>query len=281
MGHLITLQQVTNILLTCAKVLDSFFIFALGSIIGSFVNVIVGRFPKRQDLVFTPSNCPRCHRAIPWWFNVPVLGWFFTKKRCKQCEVQISWQYPLVEFGFGLLFWGILQNGQEIFRLALLLVFSIWIVLALVDAETERLYDILVFPLIWFSLLFSFVFPEHYGSRYSSVLGAVLCMGIAWMIARLGRLLWGRQAFGDGDIKLAAALGAILGPLLGVLVFPLAFVFGGAWGAWKIAIKEIRRKDPVPFGPALVAAAMLLALSVSGNSWAKKVVDMVCPWLSE
>ena len=68
-----------------------------GAAIGSFLNVVIYRLPRGESLLYPPSRCPACGRAIRWYDNVPVFGWLILKGRCRDCAAPISARYPLVE----------------------------------------------------------------------------------------------------------------------------------------------------------------------------------------
>ena len=86
-------------------------LFVLGSVIGSFLNVCVHRFPKHERLKdqlrsiwWPPSHCPRCKSSIHKRDNIPILGWILLKGRCRTCALPISARYPIIEFLNGTLF---------------------------------------------------------------------------------------------------------------------------------------------------------------------------------
>jgi leader peptidase (prepilin peptidase)/N-methyltransferase len=81
--------------------------FALGGTIGSFLNVVVYRLPRRQSLSDPPSRCPKCEHPIRWHDNVPVLGWLLLGGRCRDCRASISPRYPAVEATVAILFLGL------------------------------------------------------------------------------------------------------------------------------------------------------------------------------
>ena len=75
--------------------------FLLGSIAGSFLNVVAHRVPLGQTVVHGRSHCPACGATIRPWHNVPVLGWLALRGRCRDCGAAISARYPLVEAACG------------------------------------------------------------------------------------------------------------------------------------------------------------------------------------
>lgn len=80
------------------------FMVAFGCICGSFINVLVYRLPRGENVVTPPSACPACGTRLTWRENFPVLGWLWLGGRCRFCLSPISPQYPLVELCVGLLF---------------------------------------------------------------------------------------------------------------------------------------------------------------------------------
>ncbi|MBI4308849.1 MAG: prepilin peptidase [Candidatus Omnitrophica bacterium] len=87
-----------------------FFMFALGAIIGSFLNVCIVRFPQEKSVVFPGSHCGHCGVSIAWHDNVPLLSWLILKGRCRRCKARISFRYWLVEFLTALVFVGFYQK---------------------------------------------------------------------------------------------------------------------------------------------------------------------------
>jgi leader peptidase (prepilin peptidase)/N-methyltransferase len=73
------------------------FFFALGSCIGSFLNVVVWRLPRGESLVTPPSHCPKCGNRLKWYDNIPVFGWIKLRGKCRFCGLPISPRYPIVE----------------------------------------------------------------------------------------------------------------------------------------------------------------------------------------
>ena len=79
----------------------------VGACVGSFLNVLVYRLPRRKSLVHPPSHCPACGHLIRWYDNVPVFGWLKLRGKCRDCKLPISVRYPCVEGFCGILFGGV------------------------------------------------------------------------------------------------------------------------------------------------------------------------------
>jgi leader peptidase (prepilin peptidase)/N-methyltransferase len=255
---LLDLTQVINNLLTYPVNIHLIIFFLLGSALGSFSGVVVARFPKRQDLVYTPSNCPCCHRPIPFWLNIPVLGWFMAGGRCRTCRIRISPAYPLLETAFGMLYLGqAFFFGWGPLSLTYLAFFSLLCLLAMLDQETHRLYDVFTLPMIVAGVLVSAFFPALLGGLWGSALGALVCGGLLAAVAWLGSLAYGREAMGWGDVKLMAAMGGFLGLRHGLEALLLASLIGGLAGAMVLLLRRGKGQDALPFGPCLAAGGIL------------------------
>lgn len=255
----------------------------LGLFIGSFINLVVHRLPKKMErewaqdardlLGVAPqsttilsdhgvvtgsmsgrSACPHCKTQIKNLLLTPVLGWFFTKGRCSNCGVGISKRYPIIEaftsFIFALVAWRI---GPHPMVYALAGLMAALIALALIDADTMLLPDIIVLPLMWSGILLA---ASGYGfiSLRDSVFGAAVGYMALWLICEGFRLATGRVGLGNGDMKLLAAGGAWLGWIALIDVVLMSSIVGAAFGIFKILSKKMDRGAVMPFGPYLALA---------------------------
>ncbi|NKI73130.1 prepilin peptidase [Dickeya sp. CFBP 2040] len=265
-----------------------FALFVLGLIIGSFLNVVIHRLPvmlergwqqearmhlglptgepsARYDLIWPLSSCPHCHQQLRVRDNIPLLSWIGLRGRAHCCGGAVSWRYPLIELLSGLLFLlaGVLwQPGMAL--LGALLCFGTLLALAVIDARTQLLPDVMTLPLLWCGLLFNlsdtFVPLEH------AVIGAMVGYVSLWLIYWAFRLLSGREALGYGDFKLLAALGAWLGwQALPNLVLIASLTGLVATLLWR-RIQRISMQQPLAFGPWLaVSGAIGLVFNVLGG----------------
>src|SRR5688572_13625783 len=90
--------------------LFAFSVFAIGAILGSFLNVVIHRYPREESIVFPPSRCPHCGTQIKPYDNVPVLAWLWLRGKCRACRAPIDARYPLVELANALFYVAVFQR---------------------------------------------------------------------------------------------------------------------------------------------------------------------------
>jgi leader peptidase (prepilin peptidase) / N-methyltransferase len=242
----------------------------LGLIAGSFLNVVAYRVPRGLSVVRPRSACPGCGHEIRSRDNVPVLSWLLLRGRCRDCGSGISLRYPLVEAGTALAF-----------ALVALLLGPSWslpgywwaagvaIALTLTDLDVRRIPDRILAPglVVTAVLLAAGAFAD--GAPMALVRG--LAGGAAYFALLLVIALAARGGFGFGDVKLGALLGLVLAyrswGVLAVGVFA-AFAIGGVVALALLVTRRAKRKDAIPFGPAMVAgAAVALAWGEAITRW--------------
>ncbi|KAB2653147.1 MAG: prepilin peptidase, partial [Verrucomicrobia bacterium] len=121
----------------------SMVLFALGSMVGSFLNVCIHRLPRGESVISPPSHCPHCEYRIPWFLNLPIFTWIWVRGRCNNCKNPISIRYLLVEVLTGLLFLGAwLRYGNIYWQVAIVMS----VVLAGLVAATFIDYEHYIIP---------------------------------------------------------------------------------------------------------------------------------------
>lgn len=236
--------------------------FVLGLVFGSFANVVIARIPAKRSIASPPSACPACSAPIAARDNIPVVSWLLLRGRCRQCAAPISARYPLVELGTAVAFAAVgARFGLDWVLPAYLLFAWTLLVVAVIDAETRKIPNRLTYPLTP-ALAVLFVVAALLNGQPWSALRAVLG-GLAAFAALLALALISPRGMGMGDVKLAAFIGLGLGylgwsyVLLGVFG---SFVLGGVVAMALLAVRLRGRKDLLPFGPYLAAAALLAVL---------------------
>ncbi|MGO4783455.1 prepilin peptidase [Cryobacterium sp. W22_MBD10_FK3] len=248
-----------------------------GALIGSFLNVVAYRVPKRISVVSPPSACTQCGVRIKGYDNIPVLSWCLLRGKCRNCKSAISVRYPLIELGTAIFFalvasWvfsgGISMRWRETLTvgivataavlLAYLYLAAISVALTVIDIETHTLPNSIVVPAYPVSVVL-LTAAGFLGGEPGRVLGA-LVGGIAMFGMYLLLALASRGGMGLGDVKLAGVLGLYLGWLgwgpLAVGAFG-AFLLGGLFSVMLIITRRANRKSGIPFGPWMLAGAWL------------------------
>ncbi|HEU5110610.1 MAG TPA: prepilin peptidase [Micromonosporaceae bacterium] len=234
----------------------------LGLVVGSFLNVVIHRVPRDESLLRPASRCPRCRTPIRPWHNVPVLSWLALRGRCAGCRTPISPRYPLVELGTAALFVAVAARfGLTAALPAYLYLAAVGVALAMIDLDVLRLPDRIVLPsyAIGGVLLLA---PLAVERDLAAALRAVAAAAALWVFY-FALAFFGGMGF--GDVKLAGLLGLYLGWLGwgSVLVGTFAaFLLGGVVGIGLMLARRAGRRTAIPFGPAMLAGA-LLALFVA------------------
>ncbi len=237
------------------------FVFILGSIVGSFLNVCIWRLPKEESVVTPRSHCVNCRKPIYWYDNVPFLSYVFLGGKCRFCKAKISFRYFLVELlTAGMFVWFFSVFGISVKFFVYTALCCGLIVATFVDFKYQIIPDEITLGGLIVGLLVSVVFPGLHGvsSHWNSLLislGGMLAGGLSiYLIGLLGAAVFKKEAMGGGDVKLMAMIGSFIGWKLVLLVFFLAPFFGSAVG---IILKLKYKVEHIPYGPYLSLATLI------------------------
>jgi leader peptidase (prepilin peptidase)/N-methyltransferase len=234
----------------------SVFIFIIGTIIGSFLNVCIYRIPRKESIVFPSSHCPNCSTPLKWYELVPVFSFLVQGGKCRYCREKISLQYPLIELLNGFLYILVYQNfGLSIDLIFYCSIISILVIISVIDYYTQTIPDSLVLVLLIISIIHKITLYLLYGTSpqiLNSSLGLLISGGLFLLVAIISK-----GGMGGGDIKLIAVLGFILGFRRIFLNIFISFVIGAIISIFLLAFKVKNRKDPIPFGPFLCIAFVI------------------------
>jgi leader peptidase (prepilin peptidase)/N-methyltransferase len=233
--------------------LTSIFLFLLGTVLGSFLNVVIYRLPRGESILAPSSHCPRCGRKLTPWENIPLLSYLLLGGKCRTCKVWISPRYPVVEFlmGISLPIHHSLWGFSPLF-FAYSVFFALLLLIIFIDLDHLRIPDPLTLGGILLGLLFALISGalSPLKSLFGVLLGASTLLFVRW----LGTLIFKKEAMGLGDVKFLAMVGAFLGPL-GALFTLFA---GSLWGTLMVPIlnKKHKERSVLPFGPYLSLGAL-------------------------
>lgn len=237
-----------------------------GLIIGSFLNVVIYRIPRGENISFPPSHCGSCDEKIYWYDNIPVFSYLVLRGKCRRCGAHISLQYPLVEALNAIVYLILFKRfNLTIDFIAYALIMSALMVVFFIDLKHMIIPDGLIVTIVIFEILHKAGLYFTGGEVYlkSSILGALLS-GLLF----LAIVLLSRGGMGDGDITLIASLGFILGVKLIFLNIFLSFLLGAIVSLLLLGFKIKTRKDPIPFGPFIIVAFFIVIL------YGQEIIDL-------
>jgi prepilin signal peptidase PulO-like enzyme (type II secretory pathway) len=252
------------------EIVLGFFFFIFGTLIGSFLNVVILRYNTGKNLSGR-SRCQSCGKILSSTELFPVFSFLFQKGVCKGCGSKISIQYPIVEFSTGILFLLVFLTytsvPQAIFSL---IIVSILIIITAYDIKHEIIPNSFVYIFIGMSLFSMFFNMETFYYSTPSALdlfaGPALAIPI-WLLWLFSNGKW----IGLGDAKIFLGVGWFLGIFAGVTAFFLSFWIGAIVGILlvfiskflrikklNLGVKELTIKDGIPFAPFIIASFLLV-----------------------
>ncbi|MFT4629249.1 MAG: leader peptidase (prepilin peptidase)/N-methyltransferase [Cryomorphaceae bacterium] len=248
----------------------------LGLMVGSFLNVVIFRFPKILAFQWTQqshewinkepytaqtpptlskpaSHCGNCKAPIKPWQNIPLLSYLALRGKCASCKTHISLRYPFVELLTAVLTAYVVHHfgftPQACFAMVLTWVL---ITLTFIDFDHQLLPDDIVLPTMWLGLGLSLW--GVYTSPQGSILGAIVGYLCFWLVFHVFRILTGKEGMGHGDFKLMALLGAWLGWQYLPQIVLVSTLLGSVIGIFLMVLRKAKSDLAIPFGPYIAFA---------------------------
>ncbi len=220
-----------------------------GLIVGSFLNVVIYRVPRKESIVTPRSHCPSCNALIKEYDNIPVFSWLVLKGKCRHCGEAISPRYLFVELATAALFAGLAARlGYNWELSAFLVLFAGLLALACIDLELLLLPRSVVYPVLLLVAGLLIVAAAVSGD-WHRLLVAAIC-SVAWYVLFFLINLISPRILGFGDVRLALLLGLGLGWFgwrFVVIGFFAANVIGAVIGLTLIATKRMSHDQPIPY----------------------------------
>lgn len=272
--------------------------FIFGAVLGSFINVCAHRIPLGKSIVLPPSSCPHCQNLIPWHQNLPLLTWILQVGKAKCCSFKIPPRYFLVELVTAIIFSFFCYQAASSGTWAMSLVGCIFsflmITVVVIDLETMTIPDRFSIGGALLGLILSTLIPSIHSlegtgtemrmsSFFTSITGLLIGSSILYWIGAIGYRIFGREALGEGDVKLLGCIGAFCGwkgavfsifggAMLGCLLMLPLMAYGkirNFYGNRAGNNQNLQWGQEIPFGPYLACAALLywVGLDALAEDW--------------
>lgn len=243
-----------------------------GLIVGSFLNALIYRLPRGINIAFPRSSCTSCQKIIYWYENIPIISFLFLRGKCSKCGSKISWEYPFIELICGICAALIapkdFEPGSLINFFFFFSVFCAFLVHFIVDLKHQILPDSINIYLA--ALFFLVSFTTNSWTHW--LIGGALGLGFPLLVSWIFYLMRGQVGLGGGDIKLYAALGIYLGPIGIMQNIFLSCFLGSIVGITMIALKILKRDNPIPFGPFIIIVG---AFQIFAEEWFKHLIAYI------
>ncbi len=229
-------------------------IFLIGTILGSFYNVVAERITNKKSIIHPPSHCPNCNHVLKSWELIPIFSFLLQKGKCSSCKIKLSWFYPFSEFMTGVLF----VICYLVFGLSLELIIALTFISVLVIIVLSDFYYMIIEDcvLIFFgiALIVEYLFIYGLDITLTALLNGVLSFIVMLLLKLGGDFLFKKESLGGGDIKLMLLIGFIIGLEGSVLT-----IFLSAFLALPVALTVMKKENhEIPYGPFLALAAIII-----------------------
>ena len=249
--------------------------FLIGSCIGSFLNVVVYRFPNNFSIVKPRSFCPKCKTKLSWRENIPFISWLIQKGRCINCNTSISIRYPLVELITAILFVVFVNSSPSLYSSSSNLFFNIFfswlylsllICIALIDIDSFWIPQGLI-NFGFFTGLLGLIFIGLFNNEFidlNLVVKGLSSSAISYFIFESlrysAKYILRKDAIGKGDSKLVAMLALWLGPVGILFAVGLSYIFAAIYCIIGLFINRVKFKEVIPFAPFLSLGGLFMWL---------------------
>ena len=241
-------------------IIIAIYIFIIGTIMGSFFNVVAHRLSNNESIIKPGSHCEKCNHLLKWYELIPIISFLIQGGRCRQCHTKLSWWYPLIEIITGLFYlFSYLYFGLSYDFFISLVISSVLVITCITDFNYLIILDE---PLIVGSILIIIIKFLQGGiiDTLIAILSGLLLFFFMLLVKILGDKAFKRESLGGGDIKLSFFIGLSLGyklafvnlVLASLLTLPIAFYY------------LVKYKDrEVPFGPFLIISNFIIFVFAS------------------
>ncbi len=232
-------------------------VFLFGIVIGSFLNVVIYRVPKNENIVVVNSHCMNCGYELSWYDLIPIFSWMALRGKCRVCGDKISVQYPLIEALNGVLYMMVFHHfGLSIESLLYCLMFSALLALSVIDFRTYEIPVGFNYFILTLGLIRLVTDLQNWTTYVIGFLAVSVLLYLVYIVTD-GR------GIGGGDVKLMATCGLLIGWKLIILSFLLGCILGSVIHIMRMRVTK--EGHVLAMGPYLSLGVALAVLY--GEKW--------------
>lgn len=260
--------------------LTYFFVFYLGTIFGSFLNVFTAEIEdniferKNKKTLFQRLNrrsqCPKCKHKLSAIELFPIFSYILLWGKCLKCKNKISLKYLFAEIfaavSFVLMFYFLLQKYESFLNFHLWIEFLFFVpvlsclfVIFFFDLKHKIIPLYSIYFLLFFGLFYTVFDFQNLSFDFKNTLNilknsASIALPI-WAIYFVSK----EKAMGGGDWKLVFALGLFFENIFQELMFLFGSFFIGAIASVLLLLvsKKYEFNSQVAFGPFIILSFIL------------------------
>ena len=232
--------------------------FIIGTIMGSFYNVLGLRIVKKESIVKPKSHCEKCGHVLSWYELIPIFSFIFLKGRCRNCKTKLSFLYPFSEFFCGLLFAISFYSFGFSPELIISITLSSLLIIVTVSDITYMIIPDRFIVISGVIILLTKLIFFGFNPFLTSLLNGLLAFGVMYLIMKLGDYIFKKETLGGADVKLMFVVGISLEPFLALLVIIIASMIALPISLFLL-VKE--KEHAIPFGPFILVGTMIVFLT--------------------
>jgi len=227
------------------------FLFAIGAIFGSFLNVVATRVATEREFLFSRSSCSSCGNILKPFQMIPIFSFLFLRGRCGFCKSEISKNHFLAEVGTGAVF--TLSYFLNLDFSGILIYFVVscfFIILFICDATEYMIPDKIAIPAIVCVGLIRFL-------ETKDILNIVIAgvAGAVWFLVQF--FISNGRWVGGGDIRIGVLMGVLTGFPMVFLALFLSYIFGAVIALYLMIFEGKNLKSKLPFATILLPCAFI------------------------
>lgn len=238
-------------------------IFVIGLCLGSFLNVVIDRWPEEKSVMKGRSHCDYCKKKLAPVDLIPLFSFLFLRGRCRYCQKKLSCQYPLVELMTGLLFviTYFFYSSNYLETVYYLILVCYMIVIFMIDLKLELVLEKVINSAIVLTFLYQLSKLEFLQLGVNLASGIFVALFFLLLIE-----ISKHRGMGEGDVKIGFWMGLILGIKVSLALF-IAFVGGALVGLLLIFLGKKKFGQTVPLAPFLMSGMYITLL------WGEQIIN--------